>query len=502
MTRSGRLATPTSPRAAACSTAFAFLFFGAFFVGGLAGLGVAWRNHAASPGATSDWAAPLAAGLVFVVVGLGGALWMLRARRQAKLDAARRAELPDEPWRWRNDWEGGRIAHDARGGAVSLSIMALAFIGLSLPAVLAIPAEWESGNRAILVALLFPAVGLGLGAAAARALVQWRRFGRSELELTDVPIVPGRRFVGRVHVARAVALAAAVEQRLTCVRIHVTGSGKNRRTSETILWSTEDAVEGTLDSDRPSGVAVPVSFAVPAGARVTTLDDPSDRIAWFVRLDADLPGVDWFAEFEVPVFESRRPTLAPDAHADPFEHLRADADAVPLGRDEGVHVRPLASGGVEMIFPALRQPGLTLGLSVMALLFGGAPLALVSFGAPLFMTVLIGLFSGLFGLLIGSQALWCLAGTSRVRAASDRFALTRTLLGFGSTHSFDASDVAGVRVTSTTQSGGRGGTRWQDLELELRGGETRSIARFLRSRKEAERLAAELARAVGLERSE
>ena len=47
-------------------------------------------------------------------------------------------------------------------------------------------AALDKGNKPILIALVFPLAGIGLGVAAARATVRARKFGRSELELHTI----------------------------------------------------------------------------------------------------------------------------------------------------------------------------------------------------------------------------------------------------------------------------------------------------------------------------
>jgi hypothetical protein len=84
---------------------------------------------------------------------------------------------PDEPWRWKPEWNDGEIKGSSKAEAILLTVMALAGLGLSSPAVLAIPEELKRGNYPILLALLFWVVGGGLLWVAAKRARQWLKFG-------------------------------------------------------------------------------------------------------------------------------------------------------------------------------------------------------------------------------------------------------------------------------------------------------------------------------------
>ena len=76
-----------------------------------------------------------------------------------------------------------------------------------------------------------------------------------------------------------------------------TGSGKNRSTSERILW-TDEQQAGTGVGD-----AVPVAFYIPNDCRETDSDNADNIVLWRLKVTAKEPGVDDAAQFEVPVFK-------------------------------------------------------------------------------------------------------------------------------------------------------------------------------------------------------
>jgi hypothetical protein len=66
-------------------------------------------------------------------------------------------------------------------------LFGVAFIGISLPGVLAVPDEIAKGNYAVLLVLLFPLVGIGALVLFVYSLIAWRKFGRTEIILDPAP---------------------------------------------------------------------------------------------------------------------------------------------------------------------------------------------------------------------------------------------------------------------------------------------------------------------------
>src|SRR5207249_817172 len=82
----------------------------------------------------------------------------------------------------------------------------------------------------------------------------------------------------------------------------VTGSGDSRSTSKVVLWEADQNVPAGAVQPGPLGLAIPVEFSVPADSLVTNLDNPNDQVLWILHAQADVPGVDYSDDFEIPVF--------------------------------------------------------------------------------------------------------------------------------------------------------------------------------------------------------
>jgi hypothetical protein len=164
--------------------------------------------------------------------------------------------------------------------------------------------------------LLFPLIGLGLIWLSVLALLRWRRYGTSTFELATLPAPPGRALAGRVHLTTAIDPPQGFVITLRCLQITVTGSGKNTSTRESVLWERTRTIPGALQET--GGIRVPIAFGIPVDARQTDERDRRNRVIWRMQVSAEVPGVDFQASFEVPVFrtaESDTPLTPEDSAA-------------------------------------------------------------------------------------------------------------------------------------------------------------------------------------------
>lgn len=206
-----------------------------------------------------------------------------------------------EPWRARADWSARRITDGARTQALLLIVVTLFWNGVSAAVGYGILSSFGfAGPQALF--LLFPLIGLGLIWLSALALLRWRRYGTSTFELATLPAPPGRALAGRVHLTSSIDPARGFSITLRSVRITITGSGKNRSTHEAVLWERTLIMPGALQE--AGGISIPIAIPIPADARETDERDASDRVIWRLGVTADVPGIDYSATFEVPVFRT------------------------------------------------------------------------------------------------------------------------------------------------------------------------------------------------------
>jgi hypothetical protein len=421
--------------------------------------------------------------LTFGGVGIGGIIGALKGKRRLEAQEALRAAHADTPWLWRSDWAAGR-ADDATRQTAWFALGFAAFWNLiSFPAgFLAVREAVQKGNHAALIALLFPLIGSGLLVWAVRSVLRLRRYGVSRFELSTLPGVIGHTLSGTVRISEVLRPEGGFLVTLCCLRRYVTGSGKNRSTSETIFWQEERRIQGV-------GATLPVAFAIPADARATDDRNANDRILWRLTVTADVPGVDYAAAFEVPVFR----TVASDQ---PRTEAEVSATRDPLA--PAVYRQPATSRievttnrrGTEILFPAARNPGMAGGVTAFFAVWSVAIWAVIHFKAPIIFPIVFGFFGML--ILWGVLDLWL--KVTRVTVDSSAVTVANGYLISGAGKTIAANDVEDVTAAIAGQGGS---TVYYSVQLVLKNGKKVNAGSWLRDKHEAEWLAVTIKTALG-----
>ena len=440
-----------------------------------------------------DAGALLLVGSVFTLVAGAGytALWL--GRRTLQQQEQLKARHPDQPWLWRPDWATGQIRDGMRAALWGSWLFSALWNLISFPAaVLALRQALQTGNRAAYVALLFPTVGVGLLVWAIRNTLRFRRDGISVLELSTLPAVIGHSLIGRVRASSLLQPADGFDVVLSCVRRVTSQTGKDSSTTETILWQEEKRVRGELKRD-PRGMAtfVPIGFQIPAGVRGSDPTTSNDYVLWRLSLSAAVPGVDYQSVFEVPVFRTSASDTAPTD-----EDRRAGAEQ---GLSLAEYRQPPDSRisvsrnrrGVELSFPAARNPGAALGLTAFTLLWVGIVAVLIRFHVPLFFPVVFGAFGLL--LVVGTLELWLTV--SRVVVNKGSISVAQGYLYPGSEKTIASAQIASVITKTNMQAGSR---PYYDVILVTTAGKQIAAGRWVRDKREAEWLAATMKQELGL----
>jgi len=353
---------------------------------------------------------------------------------------------------------------------------------ISIPSsVLAVRAALSEGNRAALIALLFPAVGIGLLAWAARATLRRRRYGTSVLELETLPAAIGHALEGTVRTPAELRPAEGFRVVLSCIRRVRTGSGRNRSTSESILWQEERRVPA-------GGLGVPIAFALPSDAVPADPGRGDERTLWRLELSAEVPGVDYVSRFEVPVFRTAASAL-PRTEA---EQAVAAAGAVRSDYRQPPGSRIVASRtrrGTEVYFPAARNPGAAAGLTAFTLIWLGATWATIAFGAPLLFPIVFGAFGLLLLFLVLDQWL----GVARVTADQTGVTAAKGWIVPRGERTVRAARSAEVKTKIGSQAGR---TVYYDLVIVTAAGKRVTLAGGIADKREAEWLAATVLSAI------
>jgi hypothetical protein len=420
--------------------------------------------------------------LTFGGVGIGGIAVVLAGRRRVEDAYAREASHPDAPWLWREDWASRRITDSSRSEMWSAWAFAALWNLVSMPgAFFGVRAALDQHNYAALLALVFPAVGIGLLAWAVRATLRFRRYGMSRLELATLPAVVGHSLEGTVRTPQGLRPAGGFRVVLSGLRRVTTGSGRNRSTSETIFWQEERSVAG-------GAAGVPVAFAIPADVAPTVMQPGGDRTLWRLAISAETPGVDYAATFEVPVFR----TAGSEQPRTEAERAIAAATAVPPGyrQPAGSKIQVTTTRrGTEIYFPRARNPAMAMGLTAFLGLWAAAIWGTLVFHAPLIFPVVF----GAFGLLLVVMVLDQWLAVTRVTVGDGAVTVANGWLAPRRERTLGAAEVAEVTTRIGSQAAG---ALYYDLTIVTKAGKGVAAGAGIRDKREAEWLAATITSAL------
>lgn len=380
-------------------------------------------------------------GLIFGAVGFGMLVAALRGSRAEQKRDALHDRHPEEPWRWREDWATGRIRAGTRAELVASTIFAILWNLLSWPVVFAIPEELADGDRLILIALIFPAVGIGLAAWAVVSWVRWRRYGRAELVLDTLPGVVGGHLRGRIATAVRDLDVEALRLVLTCER-----RTQGRNGSRRALWQDTARIGRTEVVHGVSGLEIPIDFTIPYDARPTTgANDDGAAVHWRLEAHGPRPGIDYRVRFEVPVFRTpdSDPAIVDAGESEPVEPVALAHDLAAAG----IHSTLEPDGSRRLVFARARHRKAAAGLTAFLLIWWGAIALMWNLDAPRW-------FAGLF-LLFALPLTWAALDMwlSRNVVTASRAELIRTGGLMGRTRVLPADTIREIEIGSGTQAG-------------------------------------------------
>ena len=432
-------------------------------------------------------------GVLFGLVG-GGIIavgvWGVRSERRTN---ALRAAHPQQPWLWNAAWSSGTIVDSSGAGTIVLYIFAAVWNAMSWPiAVMALPQARRDAK--VYFVLIFPAVGLLLLWAAIYQTVRRVKFGRSTLALETLPGCVGGWLAGTIQTAAPVAEAEGLNLSLRCVRRVTTGSGKQRHTTEDVLWEDEQTLHGKLPHGSAGGSAIPVAFRIPSHCQASDDSDSRRQVIWRLRAHAAVPGADYAADFSVPVFNV-------DATMQPAGFVpRAESDAAKLRAPEPAQARRGDDARIQFslgpgdrkkfLFPAGRSRAAAITITVLGLVFGGIGMGVQHFEGPMFFAIIFQVIGA--AILTGAMVMWF----REVELSVDPHGAVRQwrMLGCSGSRTVPVSSVSGVTYRSDTRVND---TAYYTVRAELKEGGTATLASGLLVR-DAEWIAGEIAQSLGV----
>ena len=479
--------------------------FGLPFLGG--GLLVLFAQLTTRPNASvAKTITSVMASLVLVLVGGGLIYAAISGYGRVKKQAAIEESNPLSPWLWRTDWASRRAGSQNKNREIASWIMAIFCNLITLPFLFGmVPDFLRHGDPRVILLLGFNLVGAILFINAVRASIRHRRFDNTYFEFDALPFSPGQHVGGRIHLKLDTLAEHGIDLRLSCVRKVVAGSGDSRSTNQIVMWQAEQNVPAGSVGPGPLGRAIPVNFSISAESPNTDHDNPSDQILWMLHAQADVPGVDYSDDFEIPVFRSAASsTPASDfgtritTGADNFGFAapqtgNADSAEVPQPAHTKVVVS-MGSGGTEFYFPVFRNPGRALILLLVTVFWSAVVFVLYHTHAPIFFFIIFGLADLL--LIVGT--LHVTLGSARISVGSGEILSRMGIFGLGRTRRIQVSNVASIVLVASMQQGSSSGNHLYAIRVRLKDGRKFTLADEIDSRQEARWVVSQIETLAGL----
>ncbi len=440
----------------------------------------------------------------FTLIGLlimGGAVY---AATKLKHDDEDKAAHPDSPWLWRQDWAQSRVYGQQNNRAAALWVATIVVACVTLPWIsIALHPDAHKAAPPLIFFLVLGSFAPLTAISAIMATIRRERYGKTYFEFDSLPISPGKKLTGRIELHLASGAQHGIEVRLCCVRRITTGSGKEQSTHDEILWEQEQNVPSNLLGFGTLGTSVPVSFDLPADAYESNSDNPRDKVLWLLRAKADVPGVDFKEEYELPVFRTAAsPAPSPSTNSISVFTTAFGATAAPVfsmqAENEPVQ-RPAKTSavistdwnGTQIYFPPLRNPASTLALFAITTAWTAVVYFLLHSKAPILFAIV---FGGVDILLVGILFSAVLSST-RITLAGNTLTVCKSFLGVPRTKAFPFSEIAEIHPYSGLQ---QGTNTFYGLRLTTKSGLKLNLANGIADRQEARWLVSQIESAAAL----
>ena len=425
------------------------------------------------------------AGLLFGGVGfglIGAGLW---GGAKLRRESQRSLQFPDEPWRWKEEWESGRLRSSGAKAWAAL-IFAAFWNMISWPMIALALTSDEAAWPALLIAAIFPLVGVGLATWACYSWMQRLKWGVSELELATLPGVLGGPLAGIIDVPRAIEATQGITLRLACIR----KEKKGKQTTEITLWEEERSISRNLSlADRRT--LLPVQFVIPYDLP----DSNADNITWKLSSRAETTGVDYYSEFDVPVFRTAASSQTPAAAVMEDGELYSSITLDVIARGARAVIEEELHDRVTLYFPVSRHIGMSVFLAMFMIVWSGLGIGLFYSDAPRMFAALACVAAA----FIFPFAFAAIFESSRLKYGTDGVKVDRCIAGVGKERRFTPVEIAAIDAVKSGMTYGE--TAYWNVELRDRQGKRHKLATAIPRRQLAERLAEEIAAMVGLSQS-
>ena len=299
---------------------------------------------------------------------------------------------PDErPWNVRDAWRDGHVSTErgrfGEGGHGLLLFGGAVFFCVGVGIGLANPEKWP-------LTLIFGTIGLSLMGLVGYWKRRQHRFGETTFEMDTLPGVLGGPLCGVLHtgVHASDAPKDGFHVKLSCYRRHISrDSDGDRSVKRALLWRDEKQMK-PFSGATGETLDVPVVFEIPDGNPPSTPEKKANRYMWALEVSAAVPGVDYRAVLEIPVFPVVDNGSAPvEAYSRYVQQHTADT-----ALSRGVTVERPHRGHLEVTFGRARRPWAAVLCTVLDLGLIALTWLLLT-GGSLFVAGIVGMMAAALG---------------------------------------------------------------------------------------------------------
>ncbi len=399
--------------------------------------------------------------LVFGLPGLGIMYWGWRGRKTNTSPA-----VSTHPWLANPAWMDNRILSDSKTGVTFMAAFATFWNLFSWGnTILILPDAWrKEGAMVAAIILLFPVVGLVLAWIAWRMSRQWRKFGKTPLQLMPFPGVIGGDVGGTIHFRQRLPQQEKYRVTLDVVKTRKSHDGND----EQLIWQKEGTA--SLKPGLP-GSELWFRFQVPDDLPESDPPDTANPHIWRLSIGNKSIGLD--RSFEIPVYKeqgakhsSLQHSEQPDysspldqqtertgaSHIDIREYLPIVSPTTTL--QSNIRYRP----GTIIHYPAFRQ----FTQHILFTLFGGFFFAIGVWlwqkpDAPM----MIGLIFCLLGSLTALAGLYSLGHSLTTTFDNQHIRAVRKIFGLAFSHkAAPLTDIETITSKESYRSKGSGDRNW------------------------------------------
>jgi len=408
------------------------------------------------------------------------------AGRMIGREAKRAEQFPNQPWRWRDEWQTRTIKNNNKAKTITAAGFTAFWSLMSLPLLFILPEEIiEKKNYIASLGLMFPLVAVFLIMWTVRVFRHSKKFSQIAFELETYPVALGHSLVGHLSMAHDVPIDTRFDVVLSCIR-RKTSSQKNT-SNQDILWQDEQSIPASAGRHR-SKFRLPIRFVIPDDQPQTDWVGSGDDIFWQLSIGAKPFGKNQKQEFQVPVFDPETYRInTPDASTAAMYHQQTFEDKGDW-QETGVRFAEHIDQKL-YYFPAGAHKGLAASLFLMFLIFGGVALARLFTDIPLLMVIMFGIAA--LGLLY--FALYLMFHKSQIEITPGEFGLRKGMFR-GKYELFDIGQIQSVDIGSSMRSGDK---KFYNIVAETTDGRKLKLATNLSGKRDVQALARKISEDLG-----